>query len=444
MAGASDKVRFYQEQYVPELQDFARKQIFTTHEISAIARKRSDFEHTLNARCSQASDYARYAEFEMNLDSLRRKRVKRLGVKSSNHTGPRRIFFILNRATQKFQGDIGLWMQYIDFARKQKSNKKVSKILTSVLRLHPTKPELWIHAANYAMEEKGDMTEARSYMQRGMRFCKSDERLWVEYARLELIYIAKIAARMHILGLEGRHTKFPENINNDTIHFPDMSAEEIDIDQQTNTGMDREALKKLGASPALLAAVPIAIFDAAMRQFNGDKKLCLHMFDMVASFEDVPCQGTILAHVMETLQLAAPESSTTLFRLIQQPLKGVKPTSTKFPTLFRLSLARMKICFNTLDTLSREPQAAESRCALGQLVLKWMLPYLGEEGLDVDMHKVIVMTLRKVWAQYQGDIERNPGDMGAEVACLLEDFERNGAQKMAEPARAWALRLWPK
>lgn len=155
MAGASDKARFYLEQSVPELQELAAKKLFTTQEVSSITKKRSDFEHKLNARGSQPSDYARYAEYEMNLESLRKKRVKRLGVKTTNHTGQRRIFFVLDRATRKFRGDIGLWMQYVAYARKQKSNKRVSQILTTVLRLHPTKAELWIYAANYALKRGG-------------------------------------------------------------------------------------------------------------------------------------------------------------------------------------------------------------------------------------------------------------------------------------------------
>src|SRR3954454_5830774 len=168
MAGASDKARFYLEQSVPELKGYERKGIFTTvrcgnfllclpqlnnvqPEVTSIARKRSDFEHKLNARGSSPSDYIRYAEFETNVDALRRKRVRRLSLKAPAHNGQRRIFFILDRGTRKFPGDIGLWMQSIEYARKQKAHKKLSQIFTNVLRLHPTKPDLWIYAAQFAM-----------------------------------------------------------------------------------------------------------------------------------------------------------------------------------------------------------------------------------------------------------------------------------------------------
>ncbi|KFX96786.1 hypothetical protein V490_03140 [Pseudogymnoascus sp. VKM F-3557] len=50
MAGASDKVRFYMEQAVPQLREFEEKKIFTKDEIRSLVKKRSDFEHLLLAR----------------------------------------------------------------------------------------------------------------------------------------------------------------------------------------------------------------------------------------------------------------------------------------------------------------------------------------------------------------------------------------------------------
>ena len=448
MAGASDKARFYLEQSVPELQELAAKKIFTAQEVSSIIKKRSEFEHKLNARGSQSSDYARYAEYEMNLESLRKRRVKRLGVKSTNHTGQRRIFFVLDRATRKFQGDIGLWMQYIAYARKQKSNKMVSQILTTMLRLHPTKAALWIFAANYALEERGDMTEARSCMQRGLRFCGREGRLWVEYARLEMGYVVKIVGRRRILGLDQaqdeRDTeKGAEGIDGDVVALPAITAEDINPDQRPSEGVDEEALQKLGSSPALSGAIPMAIFDAAMKQFKDDQKLCMQFFDMIAEFYDMPCTGKILVHIMDTLQTLAPESPETLIRWTQQPVIGLNASSPGFPTGLGLCLDRMKAALKRLESSSRAPKTAQSPCMLEQQVIEWMLQYLKEEELDPDVRKVIVMTLRKVWSQLQSDIELDPNGKGPEVASLISKFQAQGLHRIAEPARAWALRMWP-
>src|SRR5437016_3559762 len=227
-------------------------------------KKRSEFEHKLNARGAQVSDFARYAEFEMNLETLRRKRVKRFGIKSSNHAGQRRIFFILDRATRKFRGDLGLWMQYIEYARKEKAIKKLHQILTSVLRLHPTKPELWMYAARYTADG-ADMTAARSYMQRGLRFCKTSRGLWVEYAKLEMAYIAKISARRQILGLDDVGPENEEVIgtnapDEDIIKLPELTAEDMDPTLEEGDDSDQNLWQNIASTPALSGAIPLAIF----------------------------------------------------------------------------------------------------------------------------------------------------------------------------------------
>ncbi|MCJ1459070.1 U3 snoRNP protein [Mycoblastus sanguinarius] len=446
MAGASDKARFYLEASVPELQELERKKIFTKAEITSIAKKRSDFEHKINARGSRPSDYARYVEYETNLDSLRRKRVKRLGVKYGRHAGQRRIFFILDRATKKFQGDIGLWMQYITFARKQKSNKKVSQILTSMLRLHPTKPNLWIYAANYAVEERGDMAEARSYMQRGLRFCTRDTRMWVEYARLEMIYIAKIVGRRRILGLDDdqamKETAQEGGIDGDEVALPAIAADDVNPETPAREGVDQAALEKLGATPTLSGVIPMAIFDAAVKEFKGDGKVCEEFFDMVAEFPEVPCTRQILSHLLDSLKAMAPESPATLIRFIRQPVIGIDATLANFPASLGLSLSRMKNAFKTLEYAHTASETARPRCILDQLVIEWILPYLSQ-NLDPDVRKVLLMAFEKVWGQYQADIEREPSGRGTKVASLLDKLEVHDLQTLTGDARAWALRIWP-
>ena len=397
MAGASDKARFFQEQSVPELQEYARKKIFTKEEITSIARKRSDFEHILNARGSKPQDYARYTEYEMNLESLRRKRIKRLGVKISNHTGQRRIFYVLDRATKKFPGDIGLWMQYIKFAQKQGSNKKVSQLLTNILRLHPTKPELWIYAATM---KGADITEARSYMERGLRLCGSSDRLWIEYARLEMIHVSKIAGRRRVLGLdtkevEEKSRQCSEDENEDMVTLPAITAEDIMSTTNPNDCAEQEALEKLSTGPALSGAIPIAIFDAAIKTFKESDELCQQFFDLVAGFREAPCQQSILSHIMDTLRLLAPKSPRTLIRWIQQPVIGIDVTSPDFPTYFGLCLDRMQQSFEILTPISTVTETARPMSILGQQITAWMLSYQ-KEDLDADVRKVMMTTIRKV------------------------------------------------
>ncbi|KAA8895065.1 hypothetical protein FN846DRAFT_971370 [Sphaerosporella brunnea] len=106
-------------------QEFAKENIFTKQEITAISpKKRSDFELRINASGCSPNDFTRYAQqHEINVDSLYRKRIARLGIRARLHYGTRRIFFILDRATRKFPGEVlkkshengegGLWFDCV-------------------------------------------------------------------------------------------------------------------------------------------------------------------------------------------------------------------------------------------------------------------------------------------------------------------------------------------
>ena len=377
----------------------------------------------------------------MNLDLLRQKRTKRKGLKNSGHAGQRRIFFILDRATKRFSGDIGLWMQYVEFARKQKANKKLSQILTTVLRLHPTNPDLWIYAANYALDERSDISEARSCIQRGLRFCKGSRQLWCEYAKLEMMYISKIHARGRILGLE--------RPNNDRAEFGDDMVEiPKTIDNETDSEafeyIDKEILEKLQRSPALSGAIPIAIFDAAMEQLAWDSALGKELFDTVASFRGLPCATKILQHIVQRLQSNMPSSLATMSCFFQEPTLSDGPVSAGFPAALRSSLDRLKISMETLSASSNLESTARSRSILAREVITWTLDLLTDDALDQDVTKVLLTILKKTWNQLITDLEMSPGINVRDFSGLLETLQKKGFKSLAASGIVVGLRLWPE
>ncbi|KAK2763785.1 U3 snoRNP protein [Arachnomyces sp. PD_36] len=391
MSSVSDKARFFLEQSVPELKEYEKKKIFTKDEISSIAKRRSDFEHKINARGSQPADFARYAEYEMNLDTLRKKRIKRLSIKSPSHSGQKRIFFVLDRATRKFHGDIGLWMQYIEYARRQKAHKKLSMIFTNVLRLHPTKGEMWIYAAQYALEEHADMTQARSYMQRGLRFSKASRTLWLQYAKLEMIYIAKIAARQQILGLDKKRATPVESggaslddVDADMITLPTITGEDINPSLPKDGEVDHAALENLNSTPALSGAIPMVIFDSAMKQFDKDPVLAQQFYEMIVQFEDTPCAPKILSHIVDQLLADCPNTCQAQICHARVAVAGIRITSADFPAAFGESLSRLR------EYMGSPPQ----NTALALETIKWLRPLVGTEGLDPALHTVMVATIR--------------------------------------------------
>jgi U3 small nucleolar RNA-associated protein 6 len=341
-------------------------------EISSIARRRSDFEHKINSRECQPKDFARYAEFELNVDSLRRKRMNRLKVKISHVIGRDRVALILDRATRRFASDIGLWMLRIEHARRQKTNKKLSQIFTQVLRLHPSKPELWIYAAQFAMEEHGDVTEARSYMQRGLRFCRGSKTLWMEYLKLELLYIAKISARWQILGIEEKAE----------IHDLDLPPNESDADEIVTAISQKTPVK----TSILNGAIPIAVFDAAMKQFGDDEEVANMAFDVVVKFESIPCLSAILSNIMDHMLNVRPTSWRTSACSVKLACAGIPVSSPKFPKCLGVALSRMQ---------EASSEVRNSK-AFGESMQAWLGTFRQDDGLDVALHRVISSTLNQL------------------------------------------------
>ncbi|KAK6387426.1 U3 snoRNP protein [Exophiala oligosperma] len=385
MAAASDKARFFLEQSVPELKEYERKNIFSADEITSITRKRSDFEHKINARGSTPSDYARYAEFEINVEALRRKRVKRLGIKSTAHNGKRRIFFVFDRGTRKHPGDVDLWLQAIDFARKQKAYKKLQEIFAKVLRLHPRKSDLWTYAAQFALDENGDMTEARSYMQRGLRFCKSSRAMWFEYGRLEMSHIAKIQARREILGISTGGQTQEQILEEDenVIKLPNLTAMDINPEAEGEDSA-HTTLQFFDPTSAMNGAIPLAIFDAAMAQFN-DPSFGLDFFDMVVDYEALSACREIAAHIEAKLMTEYPQDWHSQACRIRLPLVSLQPNSPEFPAAFRQALAHL-----------REARAKTQDPQLVVWVRGWLQDLDATPDLDEGIKTVAESVLRSI------------------------------------------------
>lgn len=323
----------------------------------------------------------------MNLESLRKKRVKRMGIRAGGHSGQRRIFFILDRATRKFHGDINLWIQYIEYARKQKAHKKLAIVFTDALRFHPTNADLWIYAAKAFLDDHADMSQARSYMQRGLRFCKSARVLWIQYAKLELIYIAKLVARQRILGLDDASQKFRpaeeaglDDADADMIALPQITAEDINPTDGEDVEVD-EAVQNLNSTPALSGAIPLAIFDAAMKNFSNDDRFGFEFYNMATEFHEAPCVGKILKHVVDTMQTHKPASFRTRICYIKLPTSGISVTSPEFPPALGTSLGRLK---------ESQPLSGD----LAQEVVNWLQPLTEQEDLDPALKTVLVSTTR--------------------------------------------------
>lgn len=282
-------------------------------------------------------------------------------------------------------------MQSVEYARRQKAYKKLSQILTNVLRLHPTKPDLWIYAAQSAIDEHADMTEARSYMQRGLRFCKNSKKIWLEYVKLEMLYIAKIAARREILGIGSSRSgdafkNGVDDMDTDVLQLPKLTSEDINPSLLNHDDIDEVALQTLDSTPAMSGAIPIAIFDAAMAQFQRDPNVGKGFFDVCSEFEKVPCLRKILNHITETLRTTKPYGWATWSCCVKAPVAGLDPSSVDFPAGLGVSLENLR---EALEQGQQKAQFAED-------IRGWLEVLLEAEDMDSALRAIMTAKCRSL------------------------------------------------
>ncbi|KAF9179363.1 U3 snoRNP protein [Haplosporangium sp. Z 11] len=239
----ADTVQFYMEEMIPEMRDLEQKGIFSKKEITSILKQRQKFEYALKRRIAKKADFLRYIEYEMNLEALRKKRRARMVIDTkksiSDYAGPRRIYFIFKRCLIKFKGDISIWLQYINYAKKTGASRTLGRIYAQAIQLHPTNEKLWILAAAWEWEENANIVAARVLLQRALRLNTTTESLWHEYFRLELVYIAKILARREILGIDVSL----EDVEKDLLKDKEVDSDNM-IKLPTVTGEEFSAFTK--------------------------------------------------------------------------------------------------------------------------------------------------------------------------------------------------------
>ncbi|KAG7663632.1 UTP6 [[Candida] subhashii] len=375
----ADKVRYYLEQSVPELEDLKKKGLFDKNEITMIMRRRTDFEHRIQGRGSKPRDFLKYAEFESNLEKLRKKRYNRLNKVGlvdtkpsiSDWAGVRRIMFIFDRATRRYPGETELWSHYLKFAKSNGAIKVIYKVYSRLLQLQPRNIDAWLSAAKYEFEVNANAKGARLLFQRGLRLNPESLELWLSYAQFELTYISKLLARRKVLGLltekqqrdeqESEQAKLAKAItesalgdgdaefNNDKIELP--STEEMKDQLHHLPEADMNMLGNPETNPALKGDVALTIFDLCIPSIlktipkystvikPEDKvfEIVERFLSIIDKFEDLN-RDYMYMHILNYLQREYSSDLRTLLIDIILPIRNVTVVSEKLAEALQLSV----------------------------------------------------------------------------------------------------------
>ncbi|KAL2016613.1 hypothetical protein VTK56DRAFT_3270 [Thermocarpiscus australiensis] len=249
------------------------------------------------------------------------------------------------------------------------------------------------------------MPRARAHFLRGCRFCTREPALWLEYARCEMEWLARVEAKKGGKGVrngvngveaikateavqEGDVIEFGEDEESgeeDELMLPDPDAQGPGRQARPKV-FDEEATRKLEQSPALSGAIPMAIFDVARKQPFFGPAAAEAFFDIFAGFSNVSSQGRIVQHVLDAMEELFPNHPCTCSCQIRQPLVGVDMLTAAFPKALRESLARLR------GALER----TEDKKALASKMVQWADAILAVDNLDPAIRTVLEHTKRSL------------------------------------------------
>uniref|UniRef100_A0A131XVT8 Putative u3 small nucleolar rna-associated protein 6 n=2 Tax=Ixodes ricinus TaxID=34613 RepID=A0A131XVT8_IXORI len=194
------------ENFIPELEQMQRIGLFTRDQIREILRRRKRFEYRLRRMKKSKEDFLKYIQYELNLYDLLQKRRTRLGITEKRNDIDlliaKRVNRLFKKAVLMFKSDSKLWLSHIEFCTRMGWEHAVSSLYTRMLQLHSKRPEIWVAAAKWQLEQNNSPEMARKLLQRGLLFNENSQLLWHEYFRMELIYTDKMRKRRDVLGVE--------------------------------------------------------------------------------------------------------------------------------------------------------------------------------------------------------------------------------------------------
>ena len=147
----ADTVQQIMERMTVPLQDMESNGIFShvwlfalfvdsQEEINSIIRKRRNMEYSLNSYSKTLQDYLAVIEYEMNLESLRKLRKKKLGMSfllvemcigvfkalDSDNSIVGRIIYTFERMVRKYSGDLNVWLKYVEYCESVSNENRLA------------------------------------------------------------------------------------------------------------------------------------------------------------------------------------------------------------------------------------------------------------------------------------------------------------------------------
>ncbi|UZJ54674.1 hypothetical protein CBS101457_003994 [Exobasidium rhododendri] len=365
-------------------------------ELRSITQRRREFENALVRRKALVADFQKYLHFEEELETLRVLRVTRLKDQNEisrqdmikmQKEAISHMVSIYERGVKRLKFHYELWEAYIRWAHSKKMRVVVSRVSARALSLFPNRVDLWLMVANIEFNDHQSASTARALLQRGLRLnsishpasiqVQADERpkkkfkkgrleedesikvlhispagnkaddrasmilsdkeldlvrIWIEYIRMELVFLERLRRRRNVLGISGDMEQSAARMA-DSVPNEDMTG----IDDQVPVSNDGEtaplSIKSIvegnevqeapSSESLLLGAIPKSALRSAISLLSANslppKTHFVFLLALASLVQQFPfyndtegVRSSLLTLIQQTVQDRFPNNSNAL------------------------------------------------------------------------------------------------------------------------------------
>ena len=230
----ADKVQMALETLVPEMDILIQKNYFTKKDVKKIMKKRRYHEYQFEKTDVMPLDFFKAIKYEKVLNNRMKQQKKNLHIKKNDYYDfhfIRRIIVLYKKCLIKFnKNNENIWMEYFNFLISNKCSDILNKEIGRCLTLHPTNINFWKIAAYHEYEDNLNFQNARSLLQKCIKFNQYNIQAYLEYFTFEIIFAKNFIERKDILLGKGEKKEEKKKIN--IINDVNEEKEKMEINEE--------------------------------------------------------------------------------------------------------------------------------------------------------------------------------------------------------------------
>ena len=244
----ADKVQLTLETLVPEMDVLIQKGYFTKKDAKKIMKKRRFHEYQFEKTDVMPLDFFKAIKYEKIINKRMKKQKKNLNIKKNDYYDfhfIRRIIVLYKKCLIKFnKEDENIWLEYFNFLLVNKCNDILNKEIGRCLTLHPTNITFWKIAAYHEYEDNLNFQNARSLLQKCVKFNPINYEAYLEYFTFEIIFAKNYIERKDILSGKMKKENKAEKKKINIINDINEEKLKMDIDEENEKDKTENDVKQ--------------------------------------------------------------------------------------------------------------------------------------------------------------------------------------------------------